>query len=165
MFKNQYQPNRQMIREYASKVVCRGFFIRSVILVLIALAVFVIAFLKSSLIIAVVEAVAGIAVFISILFMPEAVTRRLLSEETDVHGVALCTITFGDVMTVTKPSSQSSIEYDLITKIYELNSCYVIKASDSSFLVKKGCFVEGDEKLFRSFLMNHCPQVKNIVKR
>lgn len=163
MFKNQYQPNRQMFKEYAVKVLCRGYFIRSGILVAVAFVTFIVG-LHSARVIAWLEAICGVIIIISMVFMPEAVTRRLLTQETDVNGLAICTITFADVITVTRPASQSSVEYGLITKLYELKSCYVIRVNSSDYLVKKGCFVEGDENLFESFLLHQCPQIDKIKK-
>lgn len=164
MFKNQYQPNRQMFKEYAVKVLCRGYFIRGGILVLVAFVTFIVG-LRTARVIAILEAIAGVIIIISMAFMPEAVTRKLLTEETDVNGLAICTITFADVITITRPTSQSSVEYGLVTNIFELHSCYVIRVNRTDYLVKKGCFVEGDENLFKEFLLHRCGQIDKIKKR
>lgn len=165
MFKNQYQPNRQMYKEYVFKILCRGYMIRGIVLIIVA-AVCCVMLMRTSPLISVLEGVAGFIILISLMVMPDAMTRSLLTQETGIEGVPLCTIIFyEDYMAISLPSTQSSIEYALVDAVYELKTCYVIKVNKSAYLVKKGCFVMGDESIFKAFLLEKCQKVDHIIRK
>ncbi len=167
MFKNQYQANRSMYHEYVTKIVLRGYLFRSYILIAVA---FVACFLvyKTQPVLAAFEAIAGVIVIVSMFFMPEAMTRDILKKELGgEEGLSLCTIVFEeDQILLSLPKKQTSYAYELISDVYSLKTCYVFKlGKEHLFLVKKGCFVTGEESGFESFILTKCPQVTMIKKK
>lgn len=165
MFKNQYQPNRQMYKEYVVKILMRGYIVRGIVLIMIA-GVTCVLLIRRSPVIAVLEGITGGIILLSLLLMPDAITRSLLTQDQGIEGLPLCTIVFyEDYIALTLPRAQSSIDYALIDAVYSLKTCYVLKVNRNTYIVKKGCFVEGDESLFAAFLLDRCPNVDHLIKK
>ena len=72
MFKNQYQPNRQMYKEYVVKILMRGYIVRGIVLIMIA-GVTCVLLIRRSPVIAVLEGIAGGIILLSLLLMPDAI--------------------------------------------------------------------------------------------
>jgi hypothetical protein len=87
--------------------------------------------------------------------------RAMDLKGSDVGSVKLC---FGERITGFSDNDVSHVDYDKITKIYDnKHSLILMVGKYQGVIVSKSGFVKGSLEEFKPFIMNRCPQIKQIV--
>jgi hypothetical protein len=163
LFENRYQPDSKIYKEYIFKVLYRNLYLIGGILTPVAIGMTFFSLWQQDTTFAVLFAVCGLILILSMLFACPMALRQLRKQYDHLHHGKQpeSVFRFSDTIEISEGTLSVHISYDQITKIRDLKYSYVLMIGKyNAVILKKGAFTIGTLDELQAFLMERCPSLR-----
>lgn len=164
-FQNRFYTNREMYKEYVTKILCRKVIAGGVLLAALAVVLCLMGMLWDNNVFLGIGVIFLFTAIVITLLTPKLTLDKMLEVDKSLHNGTHpeCIVTFGEDVKLVEGKQEISIEYHQITDIYRMKTCSVLMfTTQNGIMYVESEFSVGNREDFETFILNKCPQVAKI---
>lgn len=162
MLQNKFIVNDKILKEYVFKVACKNLIIWGNIIGIIGIALTIFYINKNNYFQVGLNLSLSIICLFTAYISPILMLKIIKSQNKNLHNSKSyeTMITFSDKIYMNEGSYSNSFDYNQITKIYKLKTCYILTIGKIPIIIEPNSFTNGSLNDFLSIITEKCINLK-----